>query len=316
MIPLKFSSLRWALLGSSLLLGGCGAFQTLEPEAIPAAVPTPLPDLFDPADGITPGLTKLNDNAPDSALLPDAFRVARVDSGEILALQSVSSINSGGTPPKMLKTYGTTDAVRLAGIVTPAPGQPGFQATVAKIQSWTLGQEVDVEQDPRFPVDFQNRRMVQVFFTGREGKLKGQKLLLNRMLVRLGFAVVDINAPTTIDVKPWLNDESFAREKGLGLWGMGITLGQRIPLRSADGRPQRPLIPPVGSVTSGDSGTAISGGDPSGSSSAMPSGSGGPSNSASPSASGGPSNSASPNASGGPSNSASPSASGSGSGSG
>ena len=50
------------------------------------------------------------------------------------------------------------------------------------------------------------------------GKNKDQKLNLNRMLIRSGYAVVDIHAPTIFDTKGWLNDEEYARNHRLGLW--------------------------------------------------------------------------------------------------
>jgi endonuclease YncB( thermonuclease family) len=225
---------------AAVSLSGCGAFTELELAPVPTPVPTPSPDLFDPAAGVT-ALTKLNDSDPSNPQLPDKFRVVRVDTGELLALQTLSTVGGRSIP-------GTTDTYRLAGILTPAPGRPGFQETVSRIQRWTLGQDVDVEQDSKFPIDLNSRRMVQVFFTGREGTTKGQRLLLNRMLIRLGLAVVDINAPTSIDVKAWLNDEAFARKKGLGLWGKGITLGARIPLEAPSARAQR-VVGPNGAVS-------------------------------------------------------------------
>jgi endonuclease YncB( thermonuclease family) len=161
--------------------------------------------------------------------MPDKFRVTRVDTGELLWIQGVDTVQLG-TPPKEEKVYGKADIARLAGIVTPAPGKPGFAETIKTVQNWTLGQEVDVEQDPRFPVDLSSRRMIQIYFNGRIDRTKGIRFNLNRMMVRSGYAVVDLNAPTTIDVKPWLNDEQYARDKRLGLWGKGIILGQRKPL--------------------------------------------------------------------------------------
>jgi endonuclease YncB( thermonuclease family) len=196
------------------------------PEPTPTAVPTPRRDVFDPNDGNTP-LTKLNDAT--NPRMPDKFRVTRVDTGELLWIQGVDTVQSG-TPPKDGKVYGKPDIARLAGIVTPAPGKPGFAETIKTVQNWTLGQEVDVEQDPRFPVDLSSRRMIQIYFNGRIDRTKGIRFNLNRMMVRSGYAVVDLNAPTTIDVKPWLNDEQYARDKRLGLWGKGIILGQRKPL--------------------------------------------------------------------------------------
>lgn len=231
----------WMALGAaSLSLAGCdsalqGVLPGPTPVPTPTEVPTPKPDTFDPADGIT-ALQPLNDSDPTKPALPEKFRVARVDTGDLLWIQSVTTVQSG-KPPKPTPAYGRPDIARLAGIFVPAAGQPGWAETVDKVQRWTLGQEVDVEQDPKYPVDLNSRRMVQVFFMGREGKTKGQKLLLNRMLVRLGYAVVDLHAPTSINVKPWLDDEEYARKYRLGFWNpaKGIVLGQRIPIPAPKG---------------------------------------------------------------------------------
>jgi hypothetical protein len=204
------------------LVGGCNLINPPQPEPTLVPPPTPRPDLFDPADGLAP-MAKLNDEAAPAGQLPSKFRVVNIPSGEVLQLQSLSG-------PAERRVPGTSDFYRLAGIVTPAPGRPGFAETTALIGRWTLGQEVDVEQDPRFPVDLDGRRMVQVYYTARDGALKGQRLLLNRMLVRLGYAMVDIHAPTTANIQAWLNDEAFAREKRLGLAKLGITIAQRPPL--------------------------------------------------------------------------------------
>ena len=239
----RFSSFTIAaIMVSSLSLAGCesalqGVLPGPTPEPTPTVVPTARPDVFDPNDGVTTtNVTKLNDSDPASAALPDKFRVTRVDAGDLIWIQSVTEVQSGN-PPKATKVYGKPDIARLAGVFVPAPGQPGWAETVAKVQSWTLGQEVDVEQDAKYPTDLKSRRLVQIFFTGREGKTKGQRLLLNRMLVRLGYAVVDLHAPTSIDVKPWLNDEEYARKYRLGFWNpaKGIVLGQRIPIPAPKG---------------------------------------------------------------------------------
>jgi hypothetical protein len=49
------------------------------------------------------------------------------------------------------------------------------------------------------------------------------------MLIRSGYAVVDLTQPTIFDTQGWLNDEQYARERHLGLWGMGILLNHRLP---------------------------------------------------------------------------------------
>ncbi|HVF09241.1 MAG TPA: thermonuclease family protein, partial [Abditibacteriaceae bacterium] len=239
---------------STLVAGGCALLEAPALEPTPVPPPTPLPDVFDPADFIVPlppdpAATKLN--KVGDPVLPDAFRVVRVLSGELVSIQSVDTppapaaapLARGAAPappPVPARTptpiYGAPEVVRLAGILAPAPGQPGGAEAMRTIQGWTLGQTVSVEQDSRYPTDFDQRRRVQIFFMGRmdnpatpevdEGKVP-TSYLLNRMMVRSGRAVVDIYSPTSFDTKGWLNDEEYARQRRLGLWGQGIILGRR-----------------------------------------------------------------------------------------
>jgi endonuclease YncB( thermonuclease family) len=207
------------LLGA--MLSGCTLLQGPEPQPTPTPVPTPGSTVFDPNDGIVHGV-KLND--PGNAKLPDAFQVAEVLSPELITIRSVKGGAVVGGPP---------EEVRVAGIVAPLPGQPGFDQALLTVANWTRG-EVSIEQDPKFPRDLQGRRYVQVFFKGTGGATKDQELSLNRMLVRSGYAVVDLHSPSTFThFEPgswtWYNDEQYARQHHLGLWGQGIILAQRLP---------------------------------------------------------------------------------------
>ena len=297
---LRLSTLRSGVLwlGALVLALGSSGCQDLQKQAlapIPTPVPTPVPDIFDPTEGVVK-MAPLNlANDPDKKL-PDAFRVVRVDSGELLALQAVKKVTVG-TPPVERAITGTTNVMRLGGIITPLPGQPGFAETVKKVQDWTFNQDVDVEQEPRFGQDFNanSRRVVQVYYKQRGGPLNDQKMLLNRMLVRLGYAVVDLNAPTSFPTKAWLNDEAFAREKKYGLWGLGIVLAQRVPTSGPLAQAAQSLVPdPITSAAVG----GAAGGAPAGSEGAIGSEPGTGSSSSSSSGSGSPS--ASPSGSGAP----------------
>ncbi|RYX81028.1 hypothetical protein EON83_26000 [bacterium] len=100
-------------------------------------------------------------------------------------------------------------------------------------------QKLNVYQDKQFPVDSENRRLVQIMFksTGGPGITAGTELSLNRMLVRSGWAVVDLYSPTSFDQKTWLLDEAYARHRSLGIWGLELNgkklaLQQRIPAPS------------------------------------------------------------------------------------
>ena len=276
-------------LGALVLALGSSGCEDLQKQAlapVPTPVPTPVPDVFDPTEGVVK-MAPLNLANDPAKKLPDAFRVVRVDSGELLALQAVKKVTAG-TPPVERSITGTTNVMRLGGIITPLPGQPGFAETVKKVQEWTFNQDVDVEQEPRFGRDFNanSRQIVQVYYKQRGGSSNGQKMLLNRMLVRLGYAVVDLNAPTSFPTKAWLNDEAFAREKKYGLWGLGIVLAQRVPISGPLAQAAQSLVPvPMTSgAAAGAAPADAEGGAPTGSSSGSSS-SGSSSGSGSPSAS-------------------------------
>lgn len=120
-----------------------------------------------------------------------------------------------------------TATISVAPSATPRPGAVGA-TPVAYIAS----QNLDVYEDPRYPIDSENRRLVQVFFKSVNGSKdipKGTSLSLNRLMVRSGWAVVDLYSPTSFDQQTWLLDEAYARERKLGLWGYGIALQQRPP---------------------------------------------------------------------------------------
>ena len=212
-----------AAVSMSTLLAGCGILKAPEPDPILKEPKPPKPGVFVPTDFNTPGIEL---NKAGDAALPEYFEVTRIDSGEILWPRSVD-IKKVGNPPKDQTTYGAPDVMRLAGIVVPQPGQPGAQESINTLRRWTFGRKLTIQQDGKYPVDLQNRRRAQIFFPG--GKSGTEQLNLNRMMVRSGFAVVDVFAPTTFDTKGWLNDEEYARTNRLGLWKLGIILNQRQP---------------------------------------------------------------------------------------
>ena len=218
-----FSALLLCIAAGSTLVSGCSLLQAPAPDPIPLKPKEPKPGLFIPTDYNTKGIEL---NKAGDAAQPEYFEVTRIDSGELLWLRTVD-INKAGTPPTDQTTYGAPDMARLAGISVPQPGQPGAQESMSTLRRWTFGRKLTVEQDGRYPVDLQNRRRVQIFFPG--GKDGAQSLNLNRMMVRSGYAVVNVFEPTSFDVKGWLNDEEYARINRLGLWKLGIVINQRQP---------------------------------------------------------------------------------------
>ena len=219
------------------VLGGCVFIKTPEPMPTPTPVPTPHGVQFDPNEGAPKG-TALNNQAGGTAnaALPDSFRAALIVSGQELVLQSVKTLPAVGNraPQVILGPADTLNPVRLAGIVAPAGNQTGAPETIAVIQTWIAGQDLDVDIDPVFPTDTDNKRRVQIFFKARDEPYKGQRMSLNRMLVRSGYAIVDMYSPTSFDQNQWLYDETFARQNNLGLWKTDTfrQLQQRVKLPS------------------------------------------------------------------------------------
>ena len=236
----RFFSPRLTLLVVPALafpLGGCIFIKAPEPMEQPTPVPTPFGVQFDPTEGSPEG-TALNnkEGATANPALPDSFRVSLIASGQELVLQSVKKIPSttGGEPQVILGASDTLNPVRLAGILVPTGTQTGAGETIAVLQTWIAGQDLDVDIDPVFPTDTDNKRRVQVFFKARNEPYAGQRMSLNRMLVRSGYAIVDLHSPTSFDQKQWLFDETFARENDLGLWKTNTfrILQQRVKMPS------------------------------------------------------------------------------------
>ena len=246
---------RWSVLslcigaGISTLLAGCDMFKKPEPEPIPTPVPTPKPDIFDPKAYNTNGVAL---NAANDPKLPEYFEIVRIYSGNLVWVRSADIVKPAApadpkkaptpapnaTPVPDRLTYGAPEIVRLSGIAVPLPGQPGAQESIKTLSNWTLGRKLTIEQDPKYPVDFdepdldrvgaRSARRVQIFFEGGSGDAK-TSLNLNRMMIRSGYAVVDEHEPTIFNTKGWLNDEEYARRNRLGLWKLGIVLNQRQP---------------------------------------------------------------------------------------
>lgn len=216
--------------GCAALMSGCSFFQAPEPEPLPAPVAQPEPDFFNPNDYNVKGVEL---NKAGDPQLPDYFEVTSFEAPDILMVRSVK-VSRVGDEEQL--SYGAPDRVRLAGIYTPRPDSSNDEErryapmAMQTVRNWTLGRKLNIEQDSRFPLDLQSIRRVQVFFPGGEGGT--QMLNLNRMLVRSGYAVVDIQSPTIFDTKGWLNDEEYARSHRLGLWPYIVMQSrQQPPLR-------------------------------------------------------------------------------------
>jgi endonuclease YncB( thermonuclease family) len=211
---------------------GCMLLKAPEVAPTPTPAPTPKAPYFDPTAG-QPRATPLN--VPADPKKPEAFRVASAVTGDMVSIQSYKKVLAGsikpGVPARDSISLGAPDTVRLAGIIAPTV-DPGLQGARTAIAKWTLGQNVDIDIDGKVPRDVDGRRLVQIFFKGGNGPYKDQQLSLNRMLVRSGWAVVDMYSPTSFDTTQWILDESHAKRNNLGIWKYGQIIQQRLPARA------------------------------------------------------------------------------------
>lgn len=204
------------------LLQGCNYLQAPEPEMPPAKPKPPAEWVFDPKDGNVSGQPLTG----TGGALPEAYVITAdgVFSGDIVAIRSKKGNTLGAT----------ADTVHLAGIITPRRGEKGFEDARRATLGWVAGKDLAVEQDKTFPTDVEGRRLVAIKFKADEnGPNKGNDLVLNRMLVRNGYALVDLYSPTSFDTREWLKDEAFARRFKRGLWqqpDVFRVLQQRLPL--------------------------------------------------------------------------------------
>ncbi len=235
----SFLSRRAPLLALVVMpaVGGCIFIKAPTPMEVPTPVPTPDPAIpqFDPTEGQPKGTSLNKQEGATDAALPDFFRAALIASGQELVLQSVKTVpQPDGTPQVILGAADSNNPVRLAGILVPTGDQTGAGEVINVLQTWIAGQDLDVDIDAVFPTDTDNKRRVQIFFKARQEPYAGQRMSLNRMLVRSGYAVVDLYSPTSFDQRQWLYDEAFARENNLGLWKTNTfrILQQRVKLPS------------------------------------------------------------------------------------
>jgi endonuclease YncB( thermonuclease family) len=233
---MKNHRLFWLLTAAPALLvpfaSGCVFLKAPAPDPTPTPAPTPKAPYFDPTAGQPQG-TPLNNPADPNS--PSAFRIGMAVTGDVVALQTVKIVPAGSirpnVPPKDQINIGTGATVKLAGIIAPTV-DPGLQGARTAITRWTAGQDLTIHQDPKFPAELDGRKLVQVFFKGSKGgPYDGQTLSLNRMLVRSGWAVVDLYSPTSFDTSQWLLDEAHAKRGRLGIWKYGQIIQQRLPAK-------------------------------------------------------------------------------------
>jgi endonuclease YncB( thermonuclease family) len=314
------------LISPALFAGGCAFIEAPEPDPAPTRVPEVFknPNEFQSTTAETkdPG-TPLNDPTGADKTKPAFYRLTQVQSGDLMILQGIwLNGNTEFIPP-----FAKPIPVKLAGVFSPAPRQPGWREAADATSTWLSGRRLNVLQDKKFPITTDGRKVVVITFQGT-GKFKEQEMLFNQLLVRSGYAYVYLTSISSFDYRQWIKDEEYARGKRVeldaddkkraiaaakpgttptpvppavpvGLWAKGI----RPPFRQA--APGRP------SIAIGPEGAALPTPPPDGAAGGTGGGSGAPSGSSSAPPSSGSGNSASP-PSGSSQNTASPPSSGSG----
>ena len=273
------------VLGPAPFIGGCAFIQAPEPEATPTPVKDPYkdPNAFQNTTAATKG-EMLNDNNAADTSKPEYFRLTQVEAGDLMTLQGIWLTGTTEYIPPHAKPL----RVKLVAVYAPRPGEKGWRESADATADWLSNRQLNVEKDPKYPLTADNntieanRTVVQITFEAK-GKLEKQMVSFNQLLVRSGYAWVDLPIITSLDYKAWIVDEQYARgqiappddkdkqfrvdknnkplppPKGrpVGLWAKGIR------------RAQQPLATPTPVPATG------TGGAPGGEGSSSMSGSGG-----------------------------------------
>lgn len=203
------------------IFGGCMFIQAPEPEPTPTPVPTvvPHPDVYTAAPEAT-NVQPLTDDTPTDNggvnLIPDYYQVVGADSGDQLTLQAMR-LTKEGVPFKTL--FDKPVKVKLGGIICPLQGEPGWAESRGVALNWLGGRQLQVDQDKKYPIALNGRNIVQIRIKSETKKkdaagnvTKTEDIKpFNQLLVRAGYAFVDLISPTSFDYKTWIIDQEYAR---------------------------------------------------------------------------------------------------------
>jgi hypothetical protein len=202
------------LVAPSLPLGGCAFLPPApEPEPTPTKVPDPVivPDAYVPTTETIKG-DPLSDNNPTDTSKPEYFVFQRpAEAADLITLRGVFTDASGNElpmTPLARKTW--TFKAKLGGIIAPRNGEPGWAQSASASANWIEGRQLQVEQDPKYPLTIDDRKIVQIKITSKKGEAEEVRPF-NQLLVRAGWAFVDLSALTSFDFKSWLVDQEYAR---------------------------------------------------------------------------------------------------------
>lgn len=206
------------------IFGGCAFIQKPEPDPTPTKVPDVKlhSDEYKPTAATVKG-TPISDNDPAPGKdLPEYFKVTEVEAGDLLTLQAFRLTAPANTPgsSEYVLPREKPIKVKLAGIISPRPGDPGWAEAATVVRNWLQNRPLQVEQDTKYPLTSDDRKIVQLII---ESPKKGgpgtpapnppvmELRPFNQLLVRAGYAFMDLTALTSLDIKPWIVDEEYAR---------------------------------------------------------------------------------------------------------
>lgn len=181
------------LTAAVLCAAGCGAAPPPSPTPTPALMPAQPSLPASPTPTLLPAPSPSPTTAPAASPTADAFPVLRVPSGDSVEVE----------------VEGEARLVRYIGLDAPDPGEPGFEDSRRANERLVGGKAVRLE------ADVQDRDSEGVLL--RYVYVGGQ--LVNRELVRQGYARALAEPPNLTFADEFAELESQARYAGVGLWG-------------------------------------------------------------------------------------------------
>lgn len=204
------------------ILGGCMFIKAPEPEPAPTPVPdVPVhPDTYRLAPVVDPLTVKplTDDSTAAPNLIPDFYQLVSAETGDRLTLQAYRLTPEGKA---YILPLDKPVKMKLGGIICPLPGEAGWAEAKSTVENWLRGRRLQVDEDRKYPVTLDGRNIVQIRITSdvktktKSGEVTKTEEIrpFNQVLVRAGYAFVDLVSPTSFNYKPWIVDEEYARGK-------------------------------------------------------------------------------------------------------
>ncbi len=205
------------------IFGGCMFIKAPEPDPTPTKAPEVHvnPDIYKPAPIDPANVRPLTDSSTaEPNLIPDYYELVpgSVETGDMMSLQAWRlPTDPKGAPYKL--PLDKPVKVKLGGVLCPLKGEKGWAESKAVTENWLAGRRLQVDEDKKYPVTIDDHNVVQIRFQS-EVKTKDKSGAVtktteerpyNQLLVRAGYAFVDLVSPTSFDYKTWIIDEEYAR---------------------------------------------------------------------------------------------------------